>query len=269
MRCSLNVNRTEYSTARNGGKLFREFVTDNNGLASYLPVWTKPTSCADSISAGRNCSEVRRTPIHIQRTPNKMVDSKIRLGMLVAFGCWSENQLTVSLERKTTFGRSVMRSREARTAVSGFSRLSGLSIFKAPNRETASCHTVAGTCAAPSRRMLRLGHARKQTSHRPTWKENDSALNCWASWCNVKTRASVKIRVSACCCPGLRTFRRKTHRCDEVSSLPNGTQHRCGLRVQIPPKAASSEHCGFPLLSDFFRYPYSKGLGFLSSLVSF
>lgn len=31
-----------YSTARSGGKLFGEFVTDNNGPASYPPAWTKP-----------------------------------------------------------------------------------------------------------------------------------------------------------------------------------------------------------------------------------
>lgn len=44
------------------------------------------------------------------------------------------------------------------------------------NHETASCHTVAGTCAARPWGMLRLGHARKPKSHRPTVKENVSPL---------------------------------------------------------------------------------------------
>lgn len=107
------------------------------------------------------------------------------------------------------FGHSVLRSREARTAHHGFSQLNGLFIChdgslngavihgenvtpvssnvdmlvaapfreQSPNRETASCHTVAGTCGAPLRRVLWLGHARKHPSYRPTVKENDSALN--------------------------------------------------------------------------------------------
>jgi len=59
--CSLNVNRSEYSPARNGGKVLGRLKSPhNNGLASYLPAWTKQTRCAGSILAGPQGSRLRR-----------------------------------------------------------------------------------------------------------------------------------------------------------------------------------------------------------------
>jgi len=51
--------RARYSAASNGGMVFRDHFTDNNGQAGQQSVWTKPTSRADSVSAVGKPAEVR------------------------------------------------------------------------------------------------------------------------------------------------------------------------------------------------------------------
>lgn len=113
------------------------------------------------------------------------------------------------------------------------------------NRETASCHTVAGTCAACLWAMLRLGHARKPKSHRPTVKENVSPLNAF--------RASIRRPAMAVKLPALKESgqirRLLATSCDGQSQQVAPLRLRRVRKHQSYDKrGAHSEDCGFPFL---------------------
>ena len=109
--------------------------------------------------------------------------------------------------------------------------------FPVLNRETASCHTVAGTWLASLRRVLALGHARKLPSHRPTGKVNDRAFMGMMAvgfrWLQTRRRQNANLPRA-------------------TGDSPNaGKQVAEDSRLLVRFQPCLPEPCGFPFLSHF------------------
>lgn len=138
--------------------------------------------------------------------------------------CDSVEQLHCHCRSTTTF--------RAFTPV-GFRRLTGGFLPQGLDLKPALCHRSAETCAAPLRRVLRLGHARQTPldtgAHRPTGKDNDRALNGSLLERRGHKKRRKSLRVVGHCKP-----------CDAQTTVKIDL-----LAIQ---QAACSEPCGFLFL---------------------